>query len=202
MHFHFFPALGETIQVSVPPVRTTSLQLRFEARLSSEDYLQLRNVGANLQLWSNIGAASEWGQLDFQFFSSESPTVNAMSLLGPSDHDDQSKALSLAVSVPFPTEPLHYSFTYRLVYPSGEIKWLGSFGHNGSLVIDKKNSYLFKYDGWNVSDTSLTWNAQGKLVQNHPVALVLNLQNWIVHSVRWVSISSSACQVTIIQFPC
>ncbi|KAH8835440.1 hypothetical protein DL96DRAFT_1574228 [Flagelloscypha sp. PMI_526] len=41
----------------------------------------------------------------------------------------------------FSTSTQVYNFTYRLVHASGEIEWLGEYGQNGSLILQKAIRY-------------------------------------------------------------
>lgn len=177
----FTPALGETVHVSVPPVHTTSLQLQFTANLTSQEYQENLQAGARLQLWSDIPTGGrgpgEWGETDFEVVPGN--TLSGLSLL-PWDYKAETPTCSLIVSIPFPKESHRFSFTYRILYPSGEARWLGTFGHNGSLSIDRQTSHLLPGEGWHMHDGSFTWSTRGKLVEDLEVAKIANPAQWAV----------------------
>lgn len=60
-------------------------------------------------------------------------------------------------------------FTYRLVHPSGEIQWLGEFGRNGELVIEKGLPGVDLREGWNIAEdgTYRTHAFPGERVLGH-----------------------------------
>lgn len=139
MRVAFNPALGETVHVSV---NNTTAELHFIATVSSADYEHIASGLVKLQVWSDMPASGrspgEWGEAEF----------NPVSLLNeqefsllPVDEQDEllRTTLTLDLSVPVSARR-HFSFTYRLVYPTGEIEWLGAYGHNGALVLSRTDS--------------------------------------------------------------
>ncbi|KAJ7666458.1 hypothetical protein B0H17DRAFT_265530 [Mycena rosella] len=110
---------------------------------SLADYEQIASGRAKLQVWSDIPASGrssgDWGEADFTAPAhSNSPSENAFSLLLDKQRDEIGTSLTLDFWVPLFAE--RFSFTYRMVYPTGEIKWLGHYGHNGTLVLDRTDS--------------------------------------------------------------
>jgi hypothetical protein len=192
MPITFTPALGETVHVSVPDTGTTTVQLYFTAVLSPWDLDEFSRNGIKVQVWSDIPAAGrsagEWGELDFTgnnpITDDGDPKDTKFSLLPVGhngDEEDQKNTLSLEFSVPL-TGPWRFSFTYRLVYPSGEIRWLGQFGENGALVLERAASQLVLGEGWSPQATSgaYLWNTRGRTVEDFEVASLVNPSEYVV----------------------
>ncbi|KAJ7597610.1 hypothetical protein C8J56DRAFT_324258 [Mycena floridula] len=168
----FSPSLGETVHIPLPPVHTTSISLCFTATISSQDYEGLG--GAKLQLWSDLHG--QWSETDFTI----TPTAEESNVsLLPWDYQLEPPSLALIASIPFPENKAQFSFTYRILYPSGEIKWLGSFGDNGTLLLDEQNSQFVKADGWHsTTQGAASWNTRGE----HPMSVgkFLEQENWSI----------------------
>lgn len=189
MHFSFTPAVGEAVRVSVPLWHTTNVQLHLTASLSSQDYHEFTRDGAKLQLWSDIPSngrnVGEWGELNFQGPRDDEPTngsgTHEISLL-PVDKEQQEEksTFSLLLSVPLLSESHVFSFTYRVAYPSGDYRWLGSYGHNGSLTLDRLDSHLKLGEGWRNHDGNISWSADGRLVEEFHVAKISSPKEWTV----------------------
>ncbi|KAJ7462723.1 hypothetical protein B0H11DRAFT_2054004 [Mycena galericulata] len=149
MRIVFNPALGETVHVSVSGTRRPTTELHFIAAFSAPaDYEQVASGRVKLQVWSDIPASGrgsgDWGEAEFKpIFPSND---RAFSLLPP--HEEEEIRTSLAVGFSVPVSGHRFSFTYRLVYPTGEIKWLGAYGHNGTLVLSRTNSPVVLGKGW------------------------------------------------------
>ncbi len=150
MAITFDPPLCETITIISPalfPQRQTT-PIFFAAQLSAHDYAQLVAAGGCIELWSDIGLsnvsnnpARSWNAR--KFVDSRRPDearsgAYTLSLQLPSHVDNpQAHIIYLPIALPplGSTETLHFSFTYRIVYSSGEITWLGEFGQNGGLIL-------------------------------------------------------------------
>jgi hypothetical protein len=129
----FTPAQGETVAVCVPPYSST-IDVHFSAVFASqEDYNQARWDGVGVELWSNIpvGKDDRWEAIRFQWAPDHRHNLGACSpiICGMSN----TKVLHLKVAIPISGRN-QIEYTYRLVYPSGEIKWLGDYERNGILV--------------------------------------------------------------------
>lgn len=166
MSIIFAPSLGDNIQLTVPSIQDT-ITLRFTAQLSAHLHTQLKHDRGRLQLWSDLPSLARasdgnWRELDFQdgikVDDLPHPNVVKMSLTASANtlHTTTEHFLVLQVAIPTPirSQQVQYSFTYRLVYPSGEVKWLGLFGQNGTLVLtrahdsDPLTETLSLLDGW------------------------------------------------------
>lgn len=154
MDLSFYPALGTSTRLAIPPHSPAAHELTFKAVFASPfAHDQARRNRVRVEIWSDLPvpgrAPGEWSALPFQPHSdvrkcTESSSSQTISLLpiGESDsarEEQDAHALYARFSLACPgTEPLRFSYTYRLVYPSGEIKWLGEYGKNGTLIIERK----------------------------------------------------------------
>ncbi|TFK41336.1 hypothetical protein BDQ12DRAFT_679287 [Crucibulum laeve] len=174
MSISFTPALEETLRLPVPSAAfTDALQLEFSALLNLCDYDQLKKDGAKVQIWTNTPlaghAAGEWRELDFVEAKESSTSAHPSTLvsllpngtLPPGKAENSNEvALTLRFYVPLSKystgqSQLQYAFTYRIVYASGEIKWLGQFGRNGSIILDyssTSDSVSPLRDGWTAGE--------------------------------------------------
>lgn len=205
MVISFSPAIEETVQVALPEWHTTSstIEVRFSAVLGDDELRQFRQEGMKVQLWSNIPAGrgdGEWGETDFHevesslgfsAVGSSSPQVS----LVPLDYIEEKPPglLSVTCSVPFSGQSQHFFFTYRLVYPSGEIAWLGHFHRNGTLIIDVSNKNVVLEEGWVRDGSQLIWKTARGNLEGEDVAQLVRLEDWSFWSGRkdrYVSSSS------------
>ncbi|KAJ7139785.1 hypothetical protein C8R44DRAFT_975527 [Mycena epipterygia] len=184
MRIAFSPALGETVHVSVG-ARKPATQLHFTASLSSPaDYDQLASGLVKLQVWSDIPAngrgTGDWGEAEFK-------PVPATDEAGFSLLVDERNEIKTSLTLDFSVSSSgqRFSFTYRMVYPSGEIKWLGHYGHNGTLVLDRTDSDpVFLGDGWVPADNeSYRRDSDGRAVQDFEVAKLPHPANYTAYSV-------------------
>ncbi|KAJ3893708.1 hypothetical protein GG344DRAFT_14246, partial [Lentinula edodes] len=79
-----------------------------------------------------------------------------------------------------------YSFTYRIVYPSGEIQWLGQFGQNGMVHINtasKNDSGIVFEEGLVANTAPFVWNTRGRQVEDLLIAQVAHPEDWSVWAV-------------------
>ncbi|OSD05951.1 hypothetical protein PYCCODRAFT_1404822 [Trametes coccinea BRFM310] len=165
MHLTFTPALGEQTVLKVAPVgsgRPASQSVLFKATFEDrESYLNAQADGVKVEVWSNIPVAGrsfgEWGAFEFGELRYETvpegiPTFSVGDAVEKPE-DVQESSLYVHVRAPFHEHiDGRFSFTYRLVYPSGEIRWLGEFGRNGELVIERGLPGVDLREGWNISD--------------------------------------------------
>lgn len=196
MVISFSPAIEETVQVALPEWHTTSstVEVRFSAVLGDDELRRFRQDGMKVQLWSNIPAGrgdGEWGEMDFHEvesslgFSSVSSSPPQVSLV-PLDYIEEKPngLLSVTCSVPFSGQSQHFFFTYRLVYSSGEIAWLGHFHRNGTLIIDVENENVVLEEGWVKDGSQLNWTGGGNEGEDVPIAQLVRLEDWSFWSVR------------------
>ena len=151
----FRPQLADTVRVRAPPCDAPA-QLLFTA---AHD----RRIGARLELWSNAGPDDRWAAQPFTDpspLSSKSAVTNALHTLpldGASDGRElvPDNTLFLLLSVP-QTNRDTFEYTFRLVYPSGEVRWLGHASNNGRIVIDKSDPALLLHPAWSSQNTIST----------------------------------------------
>ncbi|KAF8213434.1 hypothetical protein K438DRAFT_1094040 [Mycena galopus ATCC 62051] len=190
MHIAFSPALGETIHMSAGRTRKPTTQLHFTATLKTlSDYEQVASGHVKLQVWSDIPGngrhAGEWGETEFK-----PPALSQVdkSVLFSLDgvEPERSTSLTLDLSVPVAGHGQRFSFTYRIVYPNGEVKWLGHYGHNGTLVLDWRDSDPVVLDkDWTPTpeNDSYRRDSDGHVVQDLQVARLSHPSDYIAYPV-------------------
>jgi len=132
----FNPPLCETTILNVPfhPGRLTfTVTGQFDPRCT-------------IQIWSDIPDNSQpsinreqqpdgWSSRSFQF---------------------QQNASVASISIPF-LDFIHpcrsqFSFTYRVLHPDGTIQWLGDFGKNGALIVNRYDDRLVLFGDWSTNN--------------------------------------------------
>jgi hypothetical protein len=172
MGIAFNPPLGKSLHLAVDASQRAPVQLCFRASLDSDDELQLKG-GAKVQVWSNLPAperaAGEWGETTFEREEAEegeekghcaAPSTTATA---PDTVSGAIQARATALHAYFTVPPsvqTHFAYTYRLVYPSGMVRWLGEYGRNGQLCLDRRvaSVALSLAEGWALQpDGSRVW---------------------------------------------
>ena len=156
MDITFNPPIGDSIQLEISFSLQTAL-LHFTAELSAHDHNKLIQDRARIQLWSDLPhngqslSDSGWGALDLTYQtrameeSSSSEEISIGSTY-PIHTSEEKVTLFLEVAAPLPmSRNPYFSFTYRIIYPSGDIQWLGSFGQNGSLSFERSDHDLHNF---------------------------------------------------------
>jgi len=181
MPIAFTPALPDTLHVAVPvdsPTRNSATAvLNFMATLDVADYDELQRDGGRIQLWSNIpfgcaiGSPGDWASCDFEEAMTSGSSVGDSTtevFLGDARKGDvesppDKRDLTLHLCVPTSNGESRFSFTYRIVYPSGEIRWLGEFGQNGTLVVAQMDAdpVFMLPEGWVPGDGGYVWKGVG-----------------------------------------
>lgn len=153
----FFPPLDSTLVVDVPSnTRAGGVSLLFRARTGSASALeQLKQDGVKVQAWTNAPvdgdhAEGEWGGYDFE----EAPAApvdlgnsTPFSLPPPTEDNVVDEPYTLFLTLKLRALP-HYQteadflVTYRLLYPSGEVKWLGYHGRDLRCVLKRTDPWL------------------------------------------------------------
>lgn len=187
MHVVFSPALGETVHVSAGTTRKHTIQLHFTATLTSADYEEAASGRIRLQVWSDIGRNSgEWGETEFKPLPTPLPLDEHGFSLLPGIHDqshDIETRLAVDLSVPLSGHSSSFSFTYRILYPDGEIKWLGHYGHNGILVLDRAHDPVILNEDWAHENDPYRWTSNGRPVQDVEVAKLSRPSDYIAYPV-------------------
>lgn len=152
----FNPPLGRTVHVGIPWASFRPTVLLFTAQLSEHDHHQIVKSGGRVQLWSDIPDEAHtpggWRALDFMERSPvPSGLVVALQSESPAEHE-KPKCLYLMVR-----PPERVQFTYRILYPSGAIVWLGQYEQNGLIFLKESQSLavdgLDINPGWTFSET-------------------------------------------------
>ena len=154
----FFPPLDSTVVVDIPSnARAGGLSLLFRARTGSASALeQLKRDGVKVQVWTNAPVDNDhtdgkWGAYNF-----EAPAATPAKLddsiaslpLPPPTRDnivDEPHTLFLTLrlgALPQSQSETDFLVTYRLLYPNGEVKWLGYHGRDLRCVLKKTDPWL------------------------------------------------------------
>lgn len=153
MDITFNPPIGDSIQLETSFSLQTAL-LHFTAELAAHDHDKLIQDRARIQLWSDLPQNGQsdgrWGGLDFTYQTQATEELSSHKIsLGntfPILASEEKVTLFLDVVTPLPmSRNPHYSFTYRILYPSGDIQWLGPFGQNGSLSFERSDYDLHNF---------------------------------------------------------
>lgn len=164
----FTPALGEAIQVPISDCcdELDTVAVRFAAVLGYHEYRQVVDGHLKVQVWSDIASPDVQGWRAYNFGvvggrdgSNRATAAPATSTSGakvvrltggPSSSGGQSSDQNplrdggttqrLEASIPVSVRNArNFSFTYRIVYASGDITWLGTYGHNGYAEVVREN---------------------------------------------------------------
>lgn len=191
MDIVFNPSIGDSVQLETSFSSQTA-PLRFTAELTAHDHNELVQSCARIQLWSDIPhigqslSDGEWGALDLTHQAQEETSSYKVSL--GSTHVSEEKVtwlLEVVAVLPMHRIP-RFSFTYRIVYPSGDIKWLGAFGQNGSLSFERSDNDLrnFGLDSWTWDDSKMGYVYEVKQsVGASGVAKVKDMFNYCVRAI-------------------
>jgi hypothetical protein len=194
MDITFTPSLANQICISIPPVHSSSTTvLNFTATLSRTWHAQLIRDSAKLQLWSDVSSdaeklhSSEWRAFDFQtpaYPDSTTASLIPINTLAHERNNSQHDTL-LSLQLRVPSRKSSFSFTYRLVHPTGEIRWLGQYGQNGSIVLEPSqvDSKFIFHEGWSIKNGGYTWTHGGKVVDALEVARLSSPSNYFIQSI-------------------
>ena len=156
MDITFNPPIGDLIQLETSFSLQTAL-LHFTAELTAHDHNKLIQDRARIQLWSDLPHNGQslsdggWGALDLTYQTQATDELSSSHQISlgstcPIHTSEEKVTLFLEVVAPLPmSRNPHFSFTYRIVYPSGDIQWLGPFGQNGSLSFERSDHDLHNF---------------------------------------------------------
>ena len=193
MELTFNPALVHETAVAVPSHGTVAV--RFIATFSSRAaYEQARDDNVAVEMWTDLPIDSSekgWHALRFQYPEDatstavhEDETVSKTLVLAPPttqlpDRDNRAVELNLVLRNVRPGS--RFSFTYRTVYTSGDIVWLGAYGKDGVLVFEDRDERLQWADQWKLNRSEVIKQAQGSEARIEKVASL----NRDIHWTRW-----------------
>ena len=157
MHLTFTPDLYQVtvVPLSKLPQGETFHTLTFKASFDSPAaYNEAKANGARVEMWTDLptskGEAGGWRAIVFEYadLTKRRDQVEPKDLVfdcitfenSPSPIEDNTSVYA-TVKVPATLVPegSMFSFTYRVVFPSGHIQWLGAYGQNGILEFAKRD---------------------------------------------------------------
>lgn len=155
----FSPPLDSIVLVDVPSnARAGGLSLLFRARTGSASALeQLKRDGVKVQAWSNAPVDNDRAEGDWRAYNfEEAPAVTPVklddsivpfSLPPPTENNIVDEPYTLFLTLRLKALPRYqtetdFLVTYRLLYPNGEIKWLGYQGRDLRCVLKKTDPWL------------------------------------------------------------
>lgn len=192
MNLIFSPALSGSTSQPVCLAYSNTVEICFTATLPSADYAQLQRDGGKVQCWSDLPTpgrtGNDWGEIDFIEGPPASAGASVSLLRGPGvDVQIGQRVLYLPISVDFQlasSKTFHY--TYRIQYASGDVKWLGAYGENGSITLQpdlEDTRMAMKSQGWRREDTGkLIWDTHGATVENVTIARLAQREDWTVRA--------------------
>ncbi|EAU93432.1 hypothetical protein CC1G_04411 [Coprinopsis cinerea okayama7 len=149
MQIVFKPAIGEKITVPISDCcdEQDTVILRFTATLGHQEYQQAVEGSLKVQLFSDVPSPKPegWKAHNFEIEAALPDGTSEVArddtrstFIGLAEPDDQGGVhqRQLVCYVPVLVRNVrNFSFTYRIQYASGNIRWLGSYGKDGSVVI-------------------------------------------------------------------
>lgn len=157
MSLTFNPALGTAMTLHVPEVGDAHLRFTasFPSRAACE---QARAEGVRVEMWTNLPVgehSGDWHAVPFVFApdaKADASTAAPSLSLGPAfsearGAEDGGEDVFLDVVLPNHLCGARFSFTYRLVRAWGAVEWLGAYGQNGDLVLERLEERFAVADG-------------------------------------------------------
>ncbi|KAI0304686.1 hypothetical protein BC826DRAFT_9221 [Russula brevipes] len=155
----FYPPLDSTVVVDIPSnARAGGVSLLFRAHTGSASALeQLKRDSVRVQAWTNAPvdndrADGQWGAYNFEEAPAAPPvklddSVVPFALPPPTEDNIVDEPHTLFLTLTLKALPRYqteadFLVTYRLLYPNGEIKWLGYHGRDLRCVLKKTDPWL------------------------------------------------------------
>ena len=132
----FNPPLGETTILNIP---FHDGQLTFTAAVGDGEL----DARATIQIWTDIPDNSE-------------PSINRRQQdWSPRSFQFRQNSSVASLSIPF-LDFIHpsrsqFAFTYRILHPDGQVQWLGDYGKNGALIVNRYDDRLVLFGDWSTS---------------------------------------------------
>jgi hypothetical protein len=183
MQILFRPPLGDILHIHAPPCDAPT-QLFFTATfVSLSDYEDYSRKGARIELWSNLNGNDHWEGQSFKARkplsrstppSSKEHTFSLARDCVQDENDIAENVLTLSLFTTL-TNRDAFEYTFRLVYASGEVSWLGHANNNGKVVLDRSDPVLSLHHAWSAQDPAvlshtLSWRVSGTQVDGLEVA--------------------------------
>lgn len=120
----------------------------FSAQLNAHDYAQLVADGGSIELWSNIDSGNDphgaWSERRFlepkgrddEEHSNAYTSHDSYTTSRTNDQHIYTFYLPVALPALDGSDRRRFSFTYRIVYSSGHIVWLGDYEQDGHLFLE------------------------------------------------------------------
>lgn len=142
----FNPPLNETTILNIP---FHAGHLQFTVTTGQFD------TPSTIQIWSDIPDNSR-------------PSINrGQQDWSPRSFQFQKNASVATLSIPF-QDFIHpsrsqFSFTYRILHPDGQVQWLGEFGKNGTLIVNRYDDRLVLLGDWAVNPRGHTFTSKSTI---------------------------------------
>ncbi|KAI0762657.1 hypothetical protein C8Q74DRAFT_1450815 [Fomes fomentarius] len=171
MQLTFSPPLGHTTTLRIPPIpralasnnASAGQAIRFKATFDSRvSLLKAETDGVKVELWTDLPvhgrARGEWGAVQFTQSDLDSGSQESLSsssstlfLTGADAAVRKENALHLSLYTSLQDHiGSHFQFTYRLVYPSGRVIWLGTHDNNGVFTVERGLPGIHLSEIWHV----------------------------------------------------
>jgi hypothetical protein len=153
MTISFNPPLDTATVLAVPSSYRdgAELDLCFSAKFTSAD---APAPTERVELWSNIPvsgrAAGSWGALEFVDEDSDEAQDHGSS--------QEHTTLRLRFTTHIPARGTQFSYTYRIMSADGSTRWLGQYGRDGVLLIERADPRIKLTPGlgWSVRPSGET----------------------------------------------
>ncbi|EKM60849.1 uncharacterized protein PHACADRAFT_247029 [Phanerochaete carnosa HHB-10118-sp] len=195
MYPSFNPGIGSYTTIHVPEIGDA--HLRFTASFPSRESLeQARREDIRVEMWTNMpvnGSNGDWHAVPFVFPEDAKAEQSAPDLaLAPavdapavSDRD-----IYLDMVLPNSLCGSRYSFTYRLVRSWG-LEWLGGWGHNGDLVLERYEERFALAEGCSLKEGVVVCNS-AESVPAIQLKEPSNWTSWVWDEEGWATYSPEA----------
>lgn len=171
MQLTFSPPLGYTTTLRIPPIRQAPASnnapagqtIRFKATFDSRvSLLKAETDGVKVELWTDLPvhgrARGEWGAVQFTQSDLDSGSQESLSsssstlfLTGADAAMRKENVLHLSLYISLQDQiGSRFQFTYRLVYPSGRVIWLGTHDSNGVFTVERGLPGIRLSETWHV----------------------------------------------------
>lgn len=180
----FSPPLGSATTLYVPPVPSHARGLPVAVYLkatfdSPELYAKAKSDGVRVEVWTNFpvegSRAGDWNAVAFT--EPDGAQSDQSELEGFDTREDHTFYLRLRALLQDQIEA-RFQFTYRLVYPSGHVQWLGQHDNNGVLAVEQGLTGIDLAREWDVGSDG-AYHLDSALVKG-VVGQVLQMADWTV----------------------
>jgi hypothetical protein len=174
MGIRFDPPLGATTVLPLPPAFSEAAEVDLTLRATFDtpaEAAQALADGLRIEIWSDLPvpgrAQGEWGALAFATDRAPArpdlpaggggprsfaiaPDAPLSARVAP---DAEPDVLKIKLKTKFPKEGGRYSFTFRVVDPNNNIRWLGNSSNNGVFIVERRDERIELGEGWTTTET-------------------------------------------------